>query len=205
MRMNGNGKDRNKKVFGRGRQQGFSILELVIALAITAGLTATVAVTTKNLRERGFLAALYVDARTIKQAAVRFEGDCGFFPPDVGRGVDPGLVTEFGWQNGNHSSTWEEVECDTWRGPYLKEWPESPWGGLYDWDNFPSQYSAWGIPGGGVYLTLKPLDWGGRDGLPPADFERELEAQGIDVSNVSGVISIWVGREPTWNAPSQAD
>jgi hypothetical protein len=77
----------------------------------------------------------------------------------------------------------------------MRNWPRNPWGGLYDWDNYPSSFPAWGIPGGGVYLTLKPATWGGQDGMPSQDFEAILEEMGLDKSSEKGVIAIWVGRD----------
>ena len=192
-------------MLSRKRQNGFSLLELLFALSIVALLLSVSVVTTKHLRNRAYLTVFMTDIRRVKQAVTRYEGDCGFFPPDVWRGVDPGLVTEYGWQDGNHSSSWDELECDVWRGPYMREWPQNPWGGLYDYDNYPSSYSAWGIPGGGVYLTLKPSTWGGTDGMPPPIFERYIEEQGIDVSPQLGVVAVWLGREPTWGGSGQPD
>ena len=183
--------------------RGFTFIELLIALSIIFLVGSMGVLTTRHVRNRAMLARFKGDIRVIKQAAIRYEGDCGFFPPDVYRGVDPGLREEYGWKKGSHSVVWESIKCDVWRGPYIRGWPRNPWGGLYDWDNYPSNYTAWGIPGGGVYLTLKPSTWGGKDGLPPRDFEELAESLGIDRSRDDYVIAVWMGREPTWSVPGQ--
>ncbi len=149
---------------------GFSLLELMIVTLVLVLLTTLGIMSTKHLRERAMLALFYEDIRRTKEAATLFAQDCGFMPPDVWRGVDPSLVVADGYKSGGHSSTWDEIDAklqECWNGPYLTEWKRNPWGGLYDWDNYPSHYSAWGIPGGGCYLTLKPSSWGGEDyGVP---------------------------------------
>jgi hypothetical protein len=113
----------------------------------------------------------------------------------VDSGVDPGLANQYGWQLGNHSPDWETLTCDNWRGPYLREWPHNPWGGLYGWSNFPGQYGPWGIPGAGAYLTLQSSDWGGANGMPDAVFEKMAEEMGLDRSPMKGVIAVWMGKD----------
>ncbi|NLH49793.1 MAG: type II secretion system protein [Myxococcales bacterium] len=192
--------------FHRRNARGFTFVELLVVLAIVSVLMAIATMTTKYLRYRAMLAVFYSDIRLIKQAAIRFEADVGCFPPDVWRGVDPGLVNKYGWKvAGQYSTTWDQVDLKGWKGPYLRAWKRSPYGGLYDWDNYPSNYTAWGIPGGGVYVTLKPLSWGGGDGMPTMEFEQILEDQGVDRSKEKRVIAVWMGREPTWDSvPGQS-
>ncbi len=183
-------------------RNGFTLLEVLIVVTIVAILSVTGAVSAKWARQRAYIAIFQTDMRMVKEAAARFESDCGFYPPDVYRGVDPGLVAKNGWQAGGHSSSWDSLDLSCWKGPYLVEWKENPWGGLYDWDNYPSSYTAWGIPGGGVYVTLKPSTWGGTDGLPPQQFEDLLEELGWDVSTQDRVVAARLGREPTWSPVS---
>jgi prepilin-type N-terminal cleavage/methylation domain-containing protein len=181
-------------------RRGFTLLELMAALVVLGIITVTAIMQTQHTRERAMLALFMEQVRLTKIAAQRFEADVGNFPPDVWRGVDPGFVSKYGWQAGSHSATWDQMDLIGWKGPYLKQWPRNPWGGLYDWDNYPSNYTAWGIPGGGVYLTLKPSTWGGTDGMPSAKFEELIEGLGIDKSKDKGVVAVWIGQEPAWNS-----
>jgi len=173
--------------------RGFTLLELIVVAGITMVLITMGLFATRNVRNRAMLAVLQGDVRMVKEAALRFKHDVGIFPPDVARGVDPGLASKTGWQSGSHSAVWDSLDLSTWNGPYMKEWKRSPWGGIYDWDNFPAHYSSMGIPGGGAYLSLKPSDWGGADGMPKETFEEMLENMGVDQSAQRGVIAVYLG------------
>ncbi|MCZ7587218.1 MAG: type II secretion system GspH family protein [Deltaproteobacteria bacterium] len=152
-----------KKLTVRRSRMGFSILDIMIALAIVGILASVYNFTMKWSRERAMVALFMADARQVKVAATRFFQDTGFFPPDVSRDVDPGLIAVDGWKNGGHSAKWDDLDLTDWRGPYLENWSawkRNPWGGSYDWDNYEEGYSSQGIPGGNIYLTLKPGNWG---------------------------------------------
>jgi len=184
-------------------ENGFTFLELMLTLAIVMIVTSVASLAVQHSRERARLAVFYSDIRQTKFACQTFELDLGFYPLDVWRDVDPGLVEKFGWKNGGHSSTWETVEkqgrLDLWNGPYLNEWKRNPWGGLYDFDNYPPGYDYMGITGGAVYLTLKPSEWGGTHGMPTPKYEDLLEETGVDISPWSYCVSVFLGRYPEWN------
>jgi type II secretory pathway pseudopilin PulG len=178
---------------------GFTIVEILIGLILVGILSAASTLSTKWIRDRAMFATYMADIRMIKIAAQRFEQDVGVFPPDVNRGIDPGLAAKYGWQAGAHSAKWETLDLSEWAGPYLSEWKRSPWGGLYDWDNYEPGYDYMGITGGAVYVTLKPTTWGEGDGLPKIDFEQMLEDRGIDQSNWKHCIAVRMGVYPEWN------
>lgn len=180
---------------------GFTLVEMVLVVSMVLIIGAVVHESTKYARERARFAVFVSDIRQIKIGATRFQFDVGFFPPDVNRGIDPGLVEKNGWQAGGHSSKWNQIDLRRWKGPYLEEWStwkRNPWGGLYDWDNYEPGYNYMGITGGAVYVTLKPSTWGGFDGLPTGMYEDFLEEQGIDTSSWAGCVAVRIGRyEPT--------
>ncbi len=152
---------------------------------------------TKFVRHKALMALFYSDIRQVKMAANRFEQDMGYYPPDVHRGVDPGLIEKYGWRGGGHSSKWDQVDLSNWSGPYLENWKSgwkrNPFGGLYDWDNYEEGYSHMGINGPAVYLTLKPGNWGGSNGLPIPAYEDQLEAAGVDASNWQYCVAVKMG------------
>jgi type II secretory pathway pseudopilin PulG len=198
-----NGRFFHLKVLVLSDERGFTIIEMMMVVMILMTVVAMGVVSTQHVRNRALLALFYEDIRRTKEAAQMFVQDCGFMPPDAWRGVDPSLAEQNGFEKGNHSAVWDKLDLSCWRGPYMEEWKRNPWGGLYDWDNYPASYSAWGIPGGGCYLTLKPATWGGKDGLPSAQFEDILEEQGVDRSSQRGVVAVWMGSEPDYGVSGQ--
>jgi len=186
----------------RRKARGFTFLELIVAVTMIAFLSSTFYLATRWTRDRAYFAQFASDIRAVKIAAQRFEQDVGVFPPDVWRGVDPGLVEKEGWMAGGHSAKWDTVDLSGWKGPYLEKWDRNPWGGLYDWDNYEPGTSYMGITGGAVYLTLKPSTWGGTTGLPKPDFEDILEGRGLDQSPWTYCVAVRMGTYPGWNDPA---
>lgn len=178
-------------------------MELMLSVAFVMIASSMATMACLHARERARLAIFYTDIRQTKLAAHRFEIDVGFFPLDVWRNVDPGLVEKYGWKKGGHSNMWKKVDnlgmLDGWSGPYLEEWKRNPWGGLYDWDNYPPGYNYMGITGGAVFLTLKPKSWGGKEGMPPPHYENILEAAKVDTSPWDYCVAVYLGRYPEWN------
>lgn len=185
-----------------GKRSGVTFIEIMMVLLIASIVFVGWYRTMSWTRHRAMLAVFMSDIRQVKIAAGRFQTDVGVYPPDVNRGVDPGMIDKFGWQNGGHSSKWNLVNLSGWKGPYLaqwKTWKRNPWGGLYDWDNYEPGYNYMGITGGAVYLTLKPSTWGGKDGLPKPKYEDILEELGLDTSPWESVISVRMGHYPNTN------
>jgi general secretion pathway protein G len=181
-------------------QSGFTLLELMIVVGVIMILASFGAVAAHHTRERARLSLLYTDIRTAKMAAQRFEQDLGFYPLDCGANVDPGLVDKYGWRDGNHSGAWDVADAegllDAWNGPYMEKWGRNPWGGVYEWDNYPPGYSYMGIEGGAVYLSLKSKNGAGTLGLPPARLETILEKAGVDESPITNFVTVRMGRYP---------
>jgi len=163
-------------------QKGFTSYEILIGLLIVGSLAVIATTANKFIKEYSNISALKADINIIREATRRFQRDLGFLPRDVWRGVDPGLSYKNGWQKGEHSFQWEHLDLSTWNGPYLKQWRRNPWGGYYELHYLGSGTNYLGIHGPAVFLTLKPLHYGGRDGMPDRRIEKYLEKQGIDLS-----------------------
>ncbi|MCB1153011.1 MAG: prepilin-type N-terminal cleavage/methylation domain-containing protein [Deltaproteobacteria bacterium] len=193
---------------GRSRS-GFTLIEVIVMCGIVAILTTMYMGTSAWAHHRAMVAVFQADMRMVKLGAQRFEQDLGVYPPDVVRGIDPGMIDKYGWQAGDSSGgRWAKLTENRseyerqWSGPYIDwhTWKRNPWGGLYDWDNYePTRGVYMGIPGGAVYVTLKPSTWGGKDGLPPPQFEDILEATGFDISPWPYVVAARIGQYPFWN------
>lgn len=179
-------------------EKGLTLVEMVIVAGVIVILCSIAVVGYMHFRDRARIAVMYSDIRLVKLAASRFNQDLGFFPLEVGAGVDPGLVSKYGWQDGAHSGAWETADAngmlDRWNGPYLKKWRTNPWGGHYDWENYPPGYENMGISGGAVFLSLKPDLLAGRGGMPPTNFEAKLQKRGVDASPWLHYIAVHLGN-----------
>jgi len=116
-------------------KKGFTLVELIVVIAIIAVLTAVVSPTAYNAIEKAKVARATLDMKTIKTAAMSFNGDTGTWPlRGIGtplRGTGAGFINNTDG-NGNTVHGWD--------GPYLEKWPRNPWGAnnaylnYYYWD-----------------------------------------------------------------------
>jgi general secretion pathway protein G len=98
---------------GKGRALGFTLIELLIVVAIIGVLSSVVLAALSGTREDAYEARSRAEFRTFRQAVALYREDKGSYPPDVSRGIPPGLE------------------------PYLStgSWPDAPWpDSVYDWD-----------------------------------------------------------------------
>jgi prepilin-type N-terminal cleavage/methylation domain-containing protein len=145
-------------------QKGFTIIELVVVIAIIAVLAGIIIANTSGVLENAKVSAAGSVQREMSKAVELYYADMGFYPPDVNRGWDPGLTSSpncfdndscgLPWSpdapgSGNYSdsgvsssnnagwlpSNWMDVIITNWKGPYLAQWPQNtPWGGKYDYN-----------------------------------------------------------------------
>jgi len=107
-------------------EKGFTLIELIVVVAIIAILGAVVTPNILKAIENSRVVAVVADSNVIKNAALAFRADTGSWPEsseavsgDNGenKGGDPGFISS---------------EVAGWDGPYLDRWPEkNPYGGAY--------------------------------------------------------------------------
>jgi general secretion pathway protein G len=111
-------------------EEGFTLIELIIVVAIIAILSAVVAPNILKAIDNSRVVAVMADTKIIQSAALAYNADTGQWPqsPEVNegneenKGSDPGFINNPGTDPG----------VDGWNGPYLDRWPEkNPWGGTY--------------------------------------------------------------------------
>ncbi len=105
--------------------KGFTILELLIVIAIIAILASFVVLSVRNAKQAAYFSKAKKDLRTIRDSVELYFNEYGEYPPDANRDAPPGLEK------------------------YLVSggWPEGAWpGSVFDWEN-------WEDPdtGGGIY------------------------------------------------------
>lgn len=151
------------------RYKGFTLIELLIVVGIMGILGSVVMVGVRTVREAANIVAAGSQQRNMTQAFELFYADVGFYPPDVNRGWDPGIVRSTPWNpdtdagepptgsyttagtNCSHCpSGWETLIQLRWKGPYMPVWPRfTPWKGKYD-------YNYWAVETNRSGCTLNP-------------------------------------------------
>jgi len=146
----------------------FTLIELIVVIAIIAVLAAIVAPNAFKAIEKAKVAQAKDDAKTLRGAIANYYTDVGFFPPDVCRGDDPGLMKALPYNpdsgggpncinTGSLSANWQNIAQTYWDGPYLDKWPTfTPWAGKYDYNYWPSGATRYGVSiPAGVYMGVQ--------------------------------------------------
>lgn len=171
--------------------QGFTLVEILVVVAIIGILSTLIFVAVFNHFRKAKVTRATVDASALKIATQLYFGDIGFYPPDVGRGADPGFTQQLPYFPDGHSgstdtncshcpSNWEDIVAQNWNGPYLEEWPvTTPWGGKYDYNYWGSDASRYGCTvSAGIYAGVQG-DYDNNNTIPQAA-EQELIDRGYD-------------------------
>jgi prepilin-type N-terminal cleavage/methylation domain-containing protein len=119
-----------------GLIRGFTIIELLIVIAIIGVLGAYILSSVNDARDSAYVTRAETELENFHDSVQLYRSDHGSYPPDVGRGIPPGL------ENYLQSGNWPQ-------GP----WPES----VYDWDH-------WTVDGEDIYqISIRFCDQGNPD------------------------------------------
>jgi len=101
------------------KEKGFTLIEILIVLAIIGILAAVITSSLNNARNKGYYTRTQVEFDSMSEALDLYREDHdGEYPPDVTRNIPPGLGKYLAGNNVN-------------------SWPEAPWpGSVYDWENW---------------------------------------------------------------------
>ncbi|MDB6154518.1 MAG: xcpT 8 [Chthoniobacteraceae bacterium] len=119
----------NPHRFNRRRQQGFTLVEMLLVLVILAVLAAIVIPKMSGRSQQAKITAAKADISGIEMALDSFEVDTGGYPAG---------------SNGLNSLIDEPTGAQNWRGPYLKKMPVDPWGNSYIY-SYPGKNNPKGI------------------------------------------------------------
>lgn len=146
---------------------GFTLVELLVVISIIGLLSSTIFASVNLARQKGGFAQAIANAKALKTAAELYNDQMGFFPPDTGRGWDPGFMRALPWNPDTGATTipacawcpagWDTIAQQRWNGPYLASWPNfTPWNGKYDYNYWPSGSVRYGctVPPG-VYIGIQ--------------------------------------------------
>lgn len=132
----------------RSRRAGFSLVELIITMAIITILAGLVSLRAGKFTESARVTRAVSDLKSMAKALNVVHADMGVYPVDVVRNIDPGL---------NDVARVPAARRSSWKGPYVDRWPsENAWGGGFDYEYW--NYSGFnfdGVAGNEVLISLR--------------------------------------------------
>jgi general secretion pathway protein G len=100
------------------RENGFTIVELLIVIVVIGILSALVLNSFKSFKEKAYFSRAKSEFKTMEKALEMYRIDEGQYPDDVNRDIPPGIEVYL-----------EKKDLD--------RWPNGPWpGSVYDYDAF---------------------------------------------------------------------
>jgi len=137
----------NRNRTQRPSQRGFTLVELLLVLAILAILAGIVLPKMAGRTEQAKISAAKTDIASFKTALGMFEVDTGDYPKG---------------RSGLNDLMVKPRDAQNWRGPYLDKdvLPKDPWGNAYIYER-PGKHN----PSGYDIYSMGPLGKGGNDAI----------------------------------------
>jgi general secretion pathway protein G len=140
---------RRRRTLARRRQSGFTLLELIIVIAII-GILATIAMPAlRPVPQRTQEAVLKTNLRTIRETLDQYYGDKGHYPSSLEELVDEGYLRHIPIDPMTKSAeTWEVEyeELDPDAPPAETDLPEDQAPGIFDVHSGSDRVSLDGVP-----------------------------------------------------------
>jgi len=166
---------------------GFTLIQLLVVISIIGLLAAAGLTVFRSSIRKSKIAQAVSNANDLKTATDLYLTATGYYPPDLGRGWDPGYMQLIPTNPETGATNQAALDAAVsangqlqWDGPYLTEWPETtPWGGKYDYNYWPIGGSRYGctVPPG-VYMGIQG-DYDNNNIVPPEE-EQQMLDMGLD-------------------------
>lgn len=188
-----------KRVIGFASTKGFTLIELLVVIAIIGILSSVAFISLRGAPEKAKTVAAVQAQKTLQKASTLYALAMSFYPPDVGRGWDPGFAKPLPYNidTGQDCAvnpadcpacTWcpfdwvSQVQAK-WQGPYIAAWPPyTPWKGKYDYNYWPVGANRYGCTiSPGVYIGVQG-DYTDQNTIP-ASAEQDMIDKNLDSDN----------------------
>jgi len=173
-------------------RRGFTLIELLVVIVIIGLLAGRGIASFGGALNKSKTGVAISTATEMKQAVKRYYLDNGFYPPDVGRGMDPGFMQALPTNPdtgvaisplppcAHCPANWNTTITSTWGGPYLDSYPNTPYGGEYDYNYWPPRaagpYDRYGcLVDFGVYVGIQG-DAANANTIPPSEEQKLIDA-----------------------------
>ncbi len=118
-------------------EKGFTLMELMIVIAIIGILSAIAIPNFISYREKSKVAHAESELKTIQMAIIDLAFDTNMWPNNIDAGIpdgdcDSGELGDLNDPDAGLVAT--NGAYPDWNGPYLEEIPTDPWGNNYWWD-----------------------------------------------------------------------
>lgn len=154
------------------KNTGFTLLELLVVLAIIGLLTSFILPTISMAREKAYYARALSDFRSINTSIQFYQNDNSGFPADASRDIPPGL--------------------EEYISPGL--WPEASWpGSVFDWENWDDPDS----PGEKIYqisVRFCPIGEPDECRFPNTDWAESFDISSSVYFCISGACRSHIGK-----------
>jgi len=182
-----------KKIRSVKSGAGFTLIELLVVISVIGLLASMILVSLNSAREKSRVAAAAMTQRQLQKAVELYLDQMGFYPPDTGRGWDPGFAKPLPYNLdtgadcnvnsgdcpacGHCPTDWITQAQANWRGPYMGTWPSTPWGGKYDYNHWAAVTDRYGclVPAG-IYVGAQG-DYSNANTIPAVSEQSMLDKQ----------------------------
>lgn len=130
------------KILNRKKLKGFSLIEILVVIAIIGVLAGIVLTGVGTARQKAREIAAKMECKSIFNAILLLETDTDEWPghqvPDKVNQVDDNEICADGcaysFSDNRAGLVGTDANYPNWRGPYIKEIPKDPWGNEYFFD-----------------------------------------------------------------------